>query len=248
MAIDLTERVALVTGSAHRVGKAIAVELARHGVNVMVHYNSADDDTVRETLQEIRTHDVDAFARQADISTEAGVASLFDALSQHFSRLDFLVNSASTFTGNRFMDVTLADWHKSMSVNVTAPLLCTQAAVRLMRENNPPGGAVINILDYGAARPWVQRVDHGVSKAALAMLTQVSALALGAENIRVNGVLPGPVLKAPGMSDEDWARIGETTALGRTGSAEDVARAVVYLAREEFISGTVLHVNGGEHL
>ena len=248
MPTDLTECVALVTGSAHRVGKAIAVELARRGVNIMVHYNSADDDTVRETLQEIRTHDVDAFARQADISTEAGVASLFDSLQQHFSRLDILVNSASTFTSNRFMDVTLADWHKSMNVNVTAPLLCTQAAVRLMRENSPPGGSIVNILDYGAARPWPQRVDHGVSKAALAMLTEVSALALGAENIRVNGVLPGPVLKAPGMSDEDWARTGEATALNRTGSAEDVARAVAYLVSEDFISGTVLHVNGGEHL
>lgn len=248
MPIDLSERVALVTGSAHRVGKAIAVELARHGVSIMVHYNSADDDTVRETLQEIKSHGVDAIARQADISTEAGVASLFAALRSEFQRLDILVNSASSFTGNRLMDVSLADWQKSMNVNVTAPLLCTQAAVHLMRENAPPGGSIVNILDYGAVRPWAKRADHGISKAALLMLTEVSALTLGAENIRVNGVLPGPVLKAPGMSDEDWVKTGHQTALNRTGSAEDVARAVRYLVSEDFISGTVLHVNGGEHL
>jgi NAD(P)-dependent dehydrogenase (short-subunit alcohol dehydrogenase family) len=131
---------------------------------------------------------------------------------------------------------------------VTGPLLCTQAAVKMMREANPPGGSIVNILDYGAARPWVDRVDHSVSKAALMMLTQISAVALGADNIRVNAVLPGPVMKSPGMTDEQWHKAGQLSALKRTGDAEDVGRAVAYLVSEDYLTGTILHVNGGEHL
>lgn len=248
MRVDLTDKIALVTGSAHRVGKAIALELARQGVHIMVHYHSSEDEHVRETLQEIKSFGVDAFSIQADISTRAGVDAVFAAVWDNLKGLHILVNSASTFTGNTFMEVTLEDWQKSMNTNLTAPFLCTQAAVKMMRENDPSGGAIINILDYGSARPWPERVDHGISKAGLLMLTQVSAVSLGPENIRVNGVLPGPVLKAPGLSDERWQQVGQASPLRRTGKPEDVARAVVYLASEDYITGAVLEVNGGEHL
>ncbi|GAB4515521.1 MAG: 3-oxoacyl-[acyl-carrier-protein] reductase [Anaerolineae bacterium] len=248
MQIDLTERVALVTGSAHRVGKAIALALAQRGANILVHYNSTDENTVRGTLHEIKSHGVDAFAVQANISTPEGVKILFDAVRHHYGKLDILVNSASTFTGNTFMQVTLEDWEKSMDTNLKAPFLCTQAAVPLMQQNVPPGGVVINICDYGSVNPWPARVDHGISKAGLAMLTKVAAISLGEHNIRVNAVLPGPVLKAPGTSDEAWRRIGERVPLGRTGDEADVARAVAFLVGEDFITGEILHVNGGEHL
>ncbi len=246
MQVDLMDRVALVTGSAHRVGKGIALELAKQGVHILVHYNRTDEATVRSTLHEIKSHGVDAFSIQADISKPNGVRQVFDTVQAHFNQLDILVNSASTFTQNTFMEVTLDDWQLSMDVNLTAPFLCTQAAVPLMRENG--GGTVINICDYGSVRPWPKRVDHGISKAGLMMLTQVSALSLGEYNIRVNAVLPGPVLKAPETSDERWEKHGQRLPLGRTGATDDVARAVVYLAQEDFLTGTVIEVNGGEHL
>jgi pteridine reductase len=248
MHIDLTDQVALVTGSAQRVGKAIALELARAGVHILIHYNSSNDQHVRDTLHEIKSFGVDAFAVQADVSKPDGVATIFNAVSEHFKRLDILVNSASIFNKGTLMEVTLEDWQKSLDVNLTGAFLCTQAAVKMMRENDPAGGAIINILDYGSTRPWVDRVDHGISKAGLLMLTEISALTLGPENIRVNGVLPGPVMKSADLSDERWKEVGERTPLRRTGNAEDVARAVVYLASESFITGTVIHVNGGEHL
>lgn len=248
MHIDLTDQVAVVTGSAHRVGKSIALELARVGVHILIHYNSSNDQPVRDTLHEIKSFGVDAFAVQADVSKPDGVAIIFNTVRENFKRLDILVNSASIFNKGTLMEVTLEDWQKSLDVNLTGAFLCTQEAVKMMRENDPAGGTIINILDYGSTRPWVDRVDHGISKAGLLMLTEISALTLGPENIRVNGVLPGPVLKSAELTDERWKEVGQRTPLRRTGTPEDVARAVVYLASESFITGTVIHVNGGEHL
>lgn len=248
MQIDLTDKVALVTGSARRVGRSIALELARRGVHIMVHYHNSDDEAVRETLHDIKSQGVDGFSVQANVSTAEGVIGVFETVKNQFGRLDILVNSASVFHQNELMDLSLADWQQSLDVNLTAPFLCTQAAVSLMRENDPAGGAIINLLDFGSVRPWPQRVDHGVSKAGLLALTENSAVALGPDNIRVNGVLPGPVLKSPGLSDARWAEIGAALPIGRPGEAEDVARAVAYLASEDFITGAVLKVNGGEDL
>jgi NAD(P)-dependent dehydrogenase (short-subunit alcohol dehydrogenase family) len=248
MQIDLTNQVALVTGSAHRVGRAIAVALAKAGVNIVVHYNSADTSTVRDTMHEIKSHGVDAISIQANLSNQQGVGDVFSAIDEHFGKLDILVNSASVFHKNRLLEVSLADWQTSLDVNLTAPFLCTQAAVPLLKRNIPTGGVIINICDYGALHPWAERVDHNISKAGLWMLTQVSALSLGGDNIRVNAILPGPVMKSPDMTDEFWRKIGANLPLGRTGDENDVARAVVYLAGESFITGTMLTVNGGETL
>jgi NAD(P)-dependent dehydrogenase (short-subunit alcohol dehydrogenase family) len=248
MKIDLTDRVALVTGSAHRVGKAIALELARQGVHILVHYGGTDENTVRETVQEIKSLGVSAQAQQADLRDPETIAALFTTVQEVFGRLDILVNSASVFHANSLEAMDLADWQESLDVNLTAPMLLTHHAIPLMEANDPPGGSIINILDYGSVQPWLNRVDHGISKAGLLMLTKISAVSLGKRNIRVNGVLPGPVLRTPGLSDELWEKVGSRTPLGRPGEAEDVARAVAYLAGESFITGTVLAVSGGEHL
>jgi NAD(P)-dependent dehydrogenase (short-subunit alcohol dehydrogenase family) len=248
MHIELTDQVALVTGAAHRVGKVIALELARAGVNIMVHYHSSDDDQVRNTVQEIKSLGVDAFPIQADISKPEGVETVFAAVKESFGRLNILVNSASTFANGTVAKTSLEDWQQSLDVNLTAPFLCMQAAAKLMYENDPAGGAMINICDRGSIVPWPQRAAHGVSKAGLWMLTQTCAISY-APQIRVNGVLPGPVLAPPGMSDARWQQIGkEQTLLETVGEAEDVARAVVYLASETFITGSLIVVNGGEHL
>jgi NAD(P)-dependent dehydrogenase (short-subunit alcohol dehydrogenase family) len=248
MRIDLTDQVALVTGAAHRVGKAIAVELARAGVHIMVHYHSSEDEQVRSTVHEIKSHGVDAFSVQADISKPEGVNTVFDAVQESFGRLNILVNSASIFASGTVEKTSLEDWQMSLDVNLTAPFLCMQAAARMMQQNDPAGGAIVNICDRGSIVPWPQRAAHGVSKAGLWMLTQTSAVSY-APTIRVNGVLPGPVLAPPGMSDERWQQIGkEQTLLETVGQAEDVARAVVYLTSESFITGSLLVINGGEHL
>jgi len=249
MVIDLTNQVALVTGSAHRVGRAIALELARSGAHIMVHYYSSPPETVRSTVQDIKSTGVDAYAVQADVSTPEGVEQIFTAVREKYGRLNILVNSASTFQKRGLLDVTYEEWQQTLAVNLTGPFLCTQAAAEIMRQNTPSGGVIINICDRGVDGPWLEYAHHGVSKAALWSLTQVSAASLGPD-IRVNAVIPGPVLRPAGrsMSDEAWAEIGKVLPLQRTGSPEDVARAVAYLAREDFLTGALIHVNGGEHL
>ena len=247
MQLDLSEQVALVTGAAHRVGKAIALSLAQQGVNILVHYHSADDNLVRDTLRDIKSFGVEAYSVQADISQPEGVEATMAALKTNFGKIHILVNSASVFPSGELLDVSLDSWDLAMNVNLRAPFLFTQHTARLMNENEPPGGVIINICDQGADAPWPQRPHHGISKAALWMLTQVSAVALG-PTVRVNAIVPGPVIKPPNMSDEQWAKIGEPLPLKTTGSGEAVGRAVVYLARESYITGAKLQVNGGEHL
>lgn len=249
MPVDLTDQVALVTGSAHRVGRAIALELARGGVHIMVHYHESSNEAVRDSVQAIKSMGVDAFAVQADLGTADGVEQIFTAVREHFGQLNILVNSASVFQQRTLLEVTLDEWQQTLAVNLTGPFLCTQAATALMQQNSPPGGAIINICDKGVDSPWPEYAHHGVSKAALWSLTQVSAASLGPD-IRVNAVIPGLVLKPAGraMSDERWEALGKSLPLQRTGTAEDVARAVAYLVREDFITGTALRVDGGSHL
>lgn len=248
MRVDLTEQVALVTGGAHRVGKAIALELARRGADILVHYGTSAE-AATETVREIKSLGVDAFSVQADLRTQAGVESIFTALQEHFGELHILVNSAANFQQRELLEVSLEDWQETMAINLTAPFLCTQAAAAIMRANDPPGGVIINILDKGVIQPWPKYAHHSVSKAGLWMLTQVSAVSLGPD-IRVNAVIPGPVMRPAGkkMTDAEWAKVGERNPLKRTGTPEDVARAVAYLASEDFITGAAIPVNGGEHL
>lgn len=246
MKVELTEKVALVTGSAHRVGKSIALALAHEGVNIVVHYNSSDPTTVRDTVHDIKTLGVDAQPLQCDLSDPHEIPKLIEQIKDTFGRLDILVNSASVFPSGKLMNVTVEDWNLTMNVNLRAPFLLTQHAASLMYQNLQPGGAIVNICDLGAFTPWPKRPHHGISKYALWMLTQVSAVSL-APHIRVNAIVPGPVLKS-GMDDDAWRELGEELPLRKTGEPEDVGRAVVYLVSEDFLTGARIAVNGGEHL
>lgn len=249
MRIDLTDKVALVTGAAHRVGRAVALELAKNGVHILVHYYNSDPSQVRETLHDIKSHGVDAFEVQADIGQPEGIDVIFEAVQEHFGRLDIVINSASVFQQRGLLDVTLDDWNLTMNVNLRAPFLITQQASHVMADNAIPGGVIVNICDQGVDRPWGTHAHHGISKLGLWGLTQVSALSLG-PSIRANAIVPGPVMKPAGrnMSDADWVKVGDRNPLQRTGAAEDVARAVLYLCQEDFLTGTLIHVNAGEHL
>ena len=244
MQIDLSGQVALVTGAARRVGRAIARELGRAGAHVLVHYHTTPAD---ETLAELRGFGVEAHAVQADLSRPEGVAALFDGLGRHFARLDILVNSASNFQKRRLMEVTLDDWRETLDTNLTAPFLCTQAAARLMGAQTPRGGVIVNICDKGALEPWPDYAHHGISKAGLLALTKVTAASLGPD-IRANAIIPGLVMKPDAMPEARWLQVAEAVPLRRPGSAEDVGRAVVYLAGERYLNGVVLHVDGGQNL
>lgn len=240
---ELSGSVALVTGSAHRVGRAIALELARRGVHQVVHYNSSEPLAIQAT-DEITALGVQAIRVRADQSNPAQVEKLFDAIQVKFGRLDILVNSASIFEQGDLLTLGYEDWQRSLAVNLSGPFLCTQHAARLMRHNGQ-GGVIINISDEGGLKGWKMYPQHSVSKAGLLMLTRVAARAL-APDIRVNALVLGMMLSPPGYDEAQWIRDAQRMPLKRPGSPEDVARAVAYLAEEDYLTGTVLTVDGGE--
>jgi NAD(P)-dependent dehydrogenase (short-subunit alcohol dehydrogenase family) len=249
--MNLTDKVALVTGSAHRVGKAIALALVEQGAHIVVHYGSAAE-AAQEAVQVFEALGVRALPVQADLRDPDQIASLFAAVANHFGRLDVLVNSAANFVKKPFEETTLDDWKAIMQTNIRAPFFCTQHAARLMRRVDRPKGEsalIVNIADLSGIYPWKGYGAHGISKAGIIHLTKVSALELG-PGVRVNAIAPGAVLPPPGMdpAGEAWQTMGDQVPLKRTGDPRDVAQTVVYLAQNDYITGAVIPVDGGEHL
>jgi pteridine reductase len=237
----LVDKVALVTGAAHRVGKAIALALAQEGANLVIHYYRSAD-SAAETARAVRALGCEVLTVGADLGEVAGIERLFEAVEAELGRLDILVNSASAFEPVEFMEMTAAQWDRTLSVNLRAPAFCAQAAAHLMARTG--SGHIINIADVIGLRPWQRFPHHSVSKAGVVMLTQVLAMSL-APHIRVNAIAPGPVLKPSDMSEERWQMIGAGSLLGRPGQPSDVADAVVFLVGSDYITGEVLVVDGG---
>jgi NAD(P)-dependent dehydrogenase (short-subunit alcohol dehydrogenase family) len=249
--VDLKGKVALVTGSAHRVGKVIALHLARAGAHLVIHYGSSAD-AAAQTAEEIRALGVDAVTIQADLRRAEAIDALFEQVAAHYGRLDVLVNSAASFVKQPFDDIAVDDWKDAIQTNLRAPFLCSQHAARLMRSVERPAGQpalIVNIADLSGVIPWRGYVQHGVSKAGLIHLTQISARELG-PHVRVNAIAPGAILPPAGMSadSDSWQQMGERVPLKRTGSPDYVAETVVFLAHNDYITGVLIPVDGGEHL
>ncbi len=245
--IDLHGKVALVTGSARRVGRHIALKLAACGMNLIIHYGSPSSAADAESAAaDCRALGVSAHIIRADLGDEGQIAALFEQTQARYGQLDLLVNNAALFPRKDLLSVSLAEWQAVLAINLTAPFLCSQHAARLMLAQDE-GGAIINIADLSAFRNWKAYPHHGVSKAALVKLTEAFALELG-KKVRVNAVAPGPVLRDEGNSPEVWQRIGDRLPIGTTGHPDDVAEAVAFLAAQPFIMGVTLRVDGGEYL
>lgn len=247
--MELTGQTALVTGGARRVGKAIALELARRGASVIVHYGSSAAEA-KETAAEIEGLGVRAWAVQADLREVAAIDRLFAEITDLDVGLDVLVNSAASFERAPFEEIDPGAWDEVLALNLRAPFLCMQRAAPLMRAAaSPAGGAVVNISDLSGVTPWKRFAHHGTSKAGLIHLTRVAAAEL-APSIRVNCLVPGAILPPPGMDEdsETWRKLGESAPLRKTGSPEGLARAVAFLISNDFITGAVLPVDGGEHM
>lgn len=254
--MELEGRLALVTGAGHRVGRAIALALGREGCRVLVHYRSAAE-AARSTCEEIRALGRDAKALRADLSRPSEIEDLVGAIEGEFGGLDVLVNSAASFVRQPFEEIRAEDWDAVFDLNLRAPFLLTRRSASLMaraagrraafggRADAP--GAVVNIADLSGLRPWRGYAHHGVSKAALLHLTRAAALELG-PRVRVNAVVPGPILPPRDREDDDWPRRGERLPLRRTGEPEEVGHAVAFLATNDFITGQAIVVDGGAAL
>jgi len=249
--MQLEGRVALVTGAAHRLGKAVATALAEQGCHLVVHFGRSEQEAV-QTVAELSALGVEAVALSADLSQEDEIEGLFSRVETHFGKLDILVNSAASFEHQALESVSAADWDRVMAVNLRAPFLCTRQAARLMldsRRDGEPPGLTVNMVDLSAVAAWPGYVQHGVSKAGLLHLTRLGARELG-PGVRVNAILPGAVLPPPGTKEdgEAWRRMGENLPVGRTGEPSQVGHTAVFLAQNDFITGEVIFVDGGEHL
>jgi NAD(P)-dependent dehydrogenase (short-subunit alcohol dehydrogenase family) len=249
--MDPRGKIALVTGAARRLGRTIATTLGRAGSHVVVHYSSSHQEA-EETAAEIRELGVEVLLQRADLSQPAEIDALIDAVGERFGSLDILVNSAASFVRRPFAQITAAEWDTVLAVNLRAPFLCTQRAAALMaaseRSIREPG-LVVNMVDMSAVQAWPGYAHHGVSKAGLLHLTSVAARELAPE-IRVNAIIPGPILPPHGMEvgSDEWRRHGERVPLERTGSPEQIGETVLFLTRNDYVTGETIFVDGGEHL
>jgi len=242
--MDLSGKVALVTGSARRLGSAIARGLGRAGASVAVHH-SRSPEAARSVADELDRLGTRAAVFQADLTDDEQLFALFSAVDRAFGRLDILVNNAARFEHKPVLDITPADWDATVDLNLRAPFFCSQSAARIMRRSG--GGSIVNIADIGSFQPWPGYAHHCASKAGLVMITRVLARAL-APDIRVNAVAPGPVLPPEDLTEEQRAHLASLTALGRLGSPEDVVKAVLFLVDSKYVTGETIVVDGGKLL
>ncbi len=240
--VDLHGRVALITGAGRRLGEAFARAVADAGGDVCLHFGTTPADELAAELS--RKHGVRAIALQADLADAAAVSRLLDRAVERLSEVDLLVNSASVFGSATLANTDVDTWQHHLAVNLTAPFLLSQA---FARHRNGRPGAIVNLLDWRALRPGPDHLAYTVSKAGLAALTKSLAQAL-APGIRVNGLALGAILPPPGASGEE-DRPAAQAPLGRWGTLEETCDALLFLlAGPDFITGEILHLDGGRHL
>jgi 3-oxoacyl-[acyl-carrier protein] reductase/pteridine reductase len=242
--MEIEGKTALITGGAHRVGKAITMTLARAGANVVVNYYSSDA-AARETVAEAQALGVGALAVQADVGELDQARALVASAADRFGGVDILVNSASIWQRTPMPMGDFDGWHRVLGVLLNGSMYLADAVAPMMQERGE--GAMVNIVDLSAWKPFAGFIAHSVGKAGLLALTRQLALEL-APCVNVNAVAPGPVLPPPGYSEERIARVASRTLKGRWGAAQDVADAVRFLVEADYITGEVLVVDGGERL
>jgi len=240
--MNIQSKTALITGGAHRLGKAIALELAKAGANVVINYNSSVA-AAQETVAEAEALGVQALAIQCDIADLAGVQAMVAQIAECFGGLDILVNNADYFGKHPFPTDDYATWKRVIDITVNGSFYVSNECAPLILAAG--GGAIVNIVDLSVWQPWKGFTAHAVAKAGLMALTQQMALEL-APTVRVNAVAPGPVLAPPDYTEEQLAAVKSGTLLQRWGRAEDVAQAVRFLVEAEYITGDVIFVDGGE--
>jgi NAD(P)-dependent dehydrogenase (short-subunit alcohol dehydrogenase family) len=243
-AVDLQGKVALVTGGAVRVGKAIALALAQAGADVAFSYHSSAEEA-QQTKQELEAFGHRVYAQKADAGNVSDCRALVERTVATLGRLDVLVNSASLWKRTKFADLTEADWDLVTDILLKGTVFTSHAAAPYLAAHGD--GAIVNITDLSAYIPFPNHVAHSAGKAGVLNLTRSLAIEL-APRVRVNAIAPGPVLPPPVYGTRQIQATADRTLLKRWGTAEDVAEAVVFLVRANFVTGTVIEVDGGEHL
>ena len=237
--------VALVTGGAVRVGLAIVRELAGRGYRVAIHANTSLD-RAQQLVRELGDAGQEAAAFGADLRDEHATRAMIDRAHRHFGRLDAVVNNSAIWSPTPLETVSADDVRRFVDVNTVGMFVCCQQAGLIM-SGRPAGGAIVNVGDWASARPYPDYSAYFVSKGAVPTLTRMFAVEL-APRVRVNAVLPGPVLMPESVSAAEQQRAIDGTLVGRVGRPENVAHAVAFLLENDFVTGVCLPVDGGRTL
>ena len=246
----LAGKVALVTGSARRIGAVTVRLLHQHGATVIVHYRSSADDAFElcDELNRIRANS--CFLQQAELSDVSALKKMVDGVIKQAGRLDILINNASSFFPTPLGEISEVDWDNLMGSNLKAPLFLSQAAAPELIINK---GCIVNMVDIHSVRPLKNHPVYSAAKAGLAMLTQSLAKELGPD-VRVNGVSPGAILwpEADGEGaevDAEHQALLDKTALKREGTPDDIAKTILFLISDaDYITGHIIPVDGGRLL
>jgi pteridine reductase len=245
----MTPKVALVTGSGkRRIGRYVADALAGHGYALAIHYRSSASEAA-EAVTYFQDRGVKAQAFQADLRDDKAVRALVGQTLDHFGRLDVLVNCAAAWHSKKLEEVTADDVRFFFETNTLGTFLCSQHA-GLAMARQPEGGSIITVGDWATIRPYVNYAAYLTSKGALPALTRCLAVELGSRNpaVRVNCILPGPVLFPPDLPEAELRQSIQATLVKREGRPENVAQAVLSLIDNDFITGACLPVDGGRSI
>jgi pteridine reductase len=237
----LAGQTALITGAAARIGRAIAVALADQGMNVVVHHRRSPDEAERLCAL-LAERGVRAWTLATDLDDLDAASALVDRAVALAGPLHVLVNNAASFAPDRLDGVTFDAVVENLRVNAWAPLVLSRAFARSVGQ-----GRIVNLLDSKIASGDLSHASYMLSKHMLATLTRMSAIEL-APHVTVNAVAPGLILPPAGEDEAYLERLGAGVPLRRHGTAEDVADAVVFLARSDFVTGQTIWVDGGAHL
>ncbi len=240
----MTTRNVLVTGAGKRLGRAIALDLARHGWNVAIHYHRSEKEA-RATEADAKSAGIKTALLKADLAQEAETEGLVARAVAELGALTALINSASIFENDEWYSADRASWDKHMETNLRAPFVLSQAFARQVPRD--VGGAIVNIIDQRVLKPTPQFVSYSLSKAGLHWLNTTLAQAL-APKVRVNAIGPGPTLRNERQSVDDFERQQTATLLGHGADPQDICAGVRYLLDAPSVTGQMIAVDGGQHL
>lgn len=241
-----TPPVAVVTGSgARRIGHVVAKELAARGYSLVLHAHTSVGEA-QAFIEELTAAGTEAIAVVADLRDEAQIAGLMRQAVERFGRIDALVNCAAIWKRKAFEDVTADDVREHFEINTLATFLCCQQA-GLVMIRQLTGGAIVNIGDWATARPYCDYAAYFPSKGAIPAMTRSLAVELATRNsrVRVNAILPGPVMLPADLSVEEREEAIAGTLLQREGTPQNIASAVAFLLENDYITGVCLPVDGG---
>jgi glucose 1-dehydrogenase len=243
---------AIVTGGAVRLGRALALGLAEEGTNIVLHYQHSEA-PAQQTARDIQERGVSVQLIQANFErSEIAARRVMDAALAAFGSVEILINSAAIFEPARLGQTSAELWDRHLAINLKTPFFLAQAFAAAFRNrvaSDTQRGHILNLLDWRATHPaaGTSHLTYTLAKSGLAALTEALAVELG-PTIQVNGIAPGAILPPKDQDEASLQKLAEHNPLRRVGCPADIVRAALYLLKSDFVTGEILHVNGGEHL